>query len=195
MFPDCIVKLVENKEESLEFAIKRINELNLQNCIIYKGNLNNFVGKFDVGVAVHSCGTLADLIIEKCLQSKADIIVCPCCYGSIKQTKSDDIDNHDKIFIKYPRSNAFEQALITYKKEQMLNQQELLNLYYILTNYSDRTEKDILDEERGYLCMSLIDSDRLLYLKENGYSSLDLIKIQPEECSTKNDLLIAKFSK
>ena len=40
MFPDCTVKLVENKEESLNFAIKRINQLNLKNCIVYKVKTN-----------------------------------------------------------------------------------------------------------------------------------------------------------
>ena len=47
MHPNCIVKLVENKEESLEFAINRIQSLNLKNCSLYKGNLTNFVGKFN----------------------------------------------------------------------------------------------------------------------------------------------------
>ena len=36
MFPDCIVKLVENKEESLNMAIKRIAKLQLKNCLLYK---------------------------------------------------------------------------------------------------------------------------------------------------------------
>jgi hypothetical protein len=36
LYPDCIVKLVENKEESLDMAIKRINKLELKNCFIYK---------------------------------------------------------------------------------------------------------------------------------------------------------------
>lgn len=36
MFPDCLVKLVENKEESLHVAIQRINKLNLKNCLLYK---------------------------------------------------------------------------------------------------------------------------------------------------------------
>ena len=36
MFPDCLVKLVENKEESLQGAIQRINKLGLKNCLFYK---------------------------------------------------------------------------------------------------------------------------------------------------------------
>ena len=36
MFPDCLIKLVENKEESLQVAIQRITNLNLKNCLLYK---------------------------------------------------------------------------------------------------------------------------------------------------------------
>lgn len=36
LFPKCIVKLVENKEESLDMAIKRITELKLKNVLLYK---------------------------------------------------------------------------------------------------------------------------------------------------------------
>lgn len=36
MFPDCLVKLVENKEESLQVAIQRLTNLNLKNCLLYK---------------------------------------------------------------------------------------------------------------------------------------------------------------
>lgn len=36
MFPDYTIKLIENKEESLEKAFKRIIKLNLKNCLVYK---------------------------------------------------------------------------------------------------------------------------------------------------------------
>ena len=36
---DCVVKLVENKEESLEMALSRLNKLKLKNCYIYKVGL------------------------------------------------------------------------------------------------------------------------------------------------------------
>lgn len=66
------------------------------------------------------------------------------------------------------------------------------SLYFILTNYADRTEKNLIDEANGHLSMSLIDSDRLLYLKERlGYERLELYQMQPEDCSTKNNLIVA----
>jgi hypothetical protein len=174
MLPNCLVKLVENKEESLEFAISRISSLKLKNCLVYKGNLTNFIGNFDIGIGLHACGSMTDLLIEKCVESKADLIIAPCCYGSIKPNDS----------IKYPRSSLFQSSF---------RQIEHFD-YHLLCNYADRTEKNIEFEENAYLCMSLIDTDRLLYLKERDYRLIQLTKMKPEDCTTKNNIILAKFN-
>ena len=174
IFPDCLFKLVENKEESLEFAIERISKLKLKNCLVYKGNLTNFIGKFSIGLGVHTCGALADLIIEKCVQSKADVLIAPCCYGSIKEND----------LVKYPRSLAY---------SEYLNENNVKDFYSKLSNYADRTEKNLAYEHNAYLSMSFIDTDRLLYMKQNGYSFIQLSKMQPEDCTTKNNLLLALY--
>ena len=87
--------------------------------------------------------------------------------------------------IAYPRSKIFKSAI-----EKIKNNQKF---YSMLKNFADRTEKNIEYEESAYLCMSLIDSDRLIYLKENNYKCTQLTKMLPETCSTKNNLLLAKF--
>lgn len=176
MHPDCLVKLVENKEESLKVAIERIAKLNLKNCLLYKGNLNNFVGEFNVGMAIHACGSSTDLIIEKCIHSRADILISPCCYGSIK---SNDL-------VKYPRSRAYQQASVLLKDPAS---------YFKLTSCADKTELNIAYEKTAYLCMSIVDSDRLLYLKlDNMYEYVQLTKLKPEDCTTKNNLILALHS-
>lgn len=175
MFPDCLVKLVENKEESLKVAIQRITNLKLKNCLLYKGNLNNFIGKFECGMAIHACGTSTDLIIEKCIKNKADILISPCCYGSIKEND----------LIKYPRSTPFAQSTVI--KNDLDN-------YFKLTSFADRTEINLEFEKTAHVCMSIIDSDRLLYLKrDNSYSYVQLTQMQPEDCTAKNNLILAKF--
>ncbi len=189
MFPKCTVKLVENKEESLRMATKRIAQLKLTNCLLYKvniilsliinpsfkffvlkGNLTNFVGNFDVGLAIHACGSSTDLIIEKCVNNKADLLISPCCYGSIKEND----------LIKYPRSREFQQCLKT------------SGHYGTLLNYADRTELGKEYAKNANVCMSLIDTDRLLYLKSYNYGIIQLSKLLPETCSTKNNLILAK---
>ncbi len=158
--------------------------------IFSKGNLKDFNGTFDVGVAIHSCGSLADLIIEKCLEKKADIILSPCCYGSIKEIKVLS-KGKSQIFIKYPRSQVFEEIFSNISQIESIKIHDYL--YSMLVNFSDRTEKEKLDEENGFIAMNLIDKDRLLYLKEKKYSFLKLTKMQPEDCTTKNNILIAKY--
>jgi len=129
-----------------------------------------------MSLKVHCCGSLADLIIEKCLNSKAAILISPCCYGSIKPTE----------FYTYPRSKIFKNSL-----EKV---QENKDFYSQLKSYADRTEKNIAFEKTAYLCMELIDSDRLLYLQEHNYKFLQLCKMVPDNCSTKNNLLLAKMT-
>jgi hypothetical protein len=136
-----------------------------------KGNLTNFRGRFDVGVAIHACGSSTDLIIEKCLENRADLLISPCCYGSIK----------DNDLIQYPRSSEFRQCLTTPVH------------YEALVNYADRTELGKEYTEKANVCMSLVDTDRLLYLKRHGYELIQLSKLLPETCSTKNNLILARI--
>ena len=180
MFPNCTVKLVENKEESLEFAIIRINEMKLKNCVVYKGNLTSFIGKFDIGIGLHACGSMTDLLIQKCVENNADLLISPCCYGSIKQNDT----------IKYPRSKCFIDSFLKITQDEG----EILDSYYKLSSYADRTEKNIKLEQNAYVCMEIIDSDRLIYLKETGYKCIQLNKMKPENCTTKNNLILAKYS-
>jgi hypothetical protein len=124
------------------------------------------------------------LIIEKCIQSKADIIIAPCCYGSIKP--NDVID--------YPRSQIYAQAIkLTSYYGLSQSEHQVQKFYHKLANYADRTEKNKQFEEKAYLAMSLMDSDRLLYLhNEKCYEFVQLNKMLPENCTTKNNILIAK---
>lgn len=62
-----------------------------------------------------------------------------------------------------------------------------------LINYADRTEKDIEFEKVGNSCMMLVDTDRLLYLREKKYKKIYLAKLLPESCSTKNNVIIAIY--
>ena len=139
--------------------------------------MTNFIRNFNVGIAIHACGSSTDLIIEKCIESKADILISPCCYGSIKEND----------LIKYPRSNEFRKSL------EINDSGDLITNFDRLTNYADRTELGIEYTETANICMSLIDSDRLLYLKSKKYSLVQLSKLLPEACTTKNNLILATF--
>ena len=150
-----------------------------------KGNLTNFNGKFNVGIGVHACGSATDLIIEKCIQNQADVLIAPCCYGSIRQSDS----------LRYPRSNLFRTIFKSTDEEdlQQADDRYANNKYLEITRFADRTEKKTEYEKTAYECMNLIDTDRLEQLAENGYRSIQLFKMKPVTCTTKNNLLLAKF--
>nr|CAI5864733.1 unnamed protein product [Callosobruchus analis] len=97
LLPQCQVVLVENKEQSLSRARERIIELGLRNVTIVQSNLDYFSGSFDIGIALHACGVATDLVIDKCLLSNAHFVVCPCCYGGVKNC----------VGVSYPRSEEY----------------------------------------------------------------------------------------
>ncbi|CAG7826822.1 unnamed protein product, partial [Allacma fusca] len=103
ILPQCEVVLVENKEESLRRAENRVKVLGLPNISFFQCNLDYFTGHFEIGVALHACGTATDLVLAKCVQMRASFVCCPCCYGAIQS-------NH---MLHYPRSSSFLSAVNT----------------------------------------------------------------------------------
>ncbi len=70
----------------------------LSNLHFFQCNLDYFCGSFDVGVALHACGSATDLMVAKCLDAAASFVCCPCCYGAMAA---------DAHTVAYPRSNTF----------------------------------------------------------------------------------------
>jgi hypothetical protein len=66
LLPKCQIILVENKEESLRRGRERVEQLRLANVTMYQCNLDYFDGQFEIGVALHACGTATDLVLSKC---------------------------------------------------------------------------------------------------------------------------------
>ncbi len=167
ILPHCHVILVENKEESVRRAQERVEKLKLSNISVFQCNLNSFDGHFDIGVALHACGTATDSVLEKCVRARASFVVCPCCYGAIQS-------NH---VLHYPRSSSF-QGLT-------------LSQYLVLCHAADQTQEDKGNEKtsQGRFCMRIIDTDRLYYLSHKGYQTW-LGRITPESASPKNHILL-----
>lgn len=106
LLPQVTVYLVENKQQSLLRAIKRVQALGLENCRFYQGNMDYFQGRFDIGVSLHACGVATDLVIQSCIRNRASFVSCPCCYGSVQA-------NH---MLGYPRSRAFQDIAFKVRK-------------------------------------------------------------------------------
>ncbi|XP_046746732.1 glutathione S-transferase C-terminal domain-containing protein homolog [Diprion similis] len=167
LLPGCEVVLLENKEESLNRAKKRVQKLQLTNIRFYQCNLDYYKGHFDIGVSLHACGVATDLVIEHCVSRNAIFVCCPCCYGSV----------HDCHHIKYPRSNLFKSKIDP-------------RSYLVLGHSADQThDKNNAKTNQGYKCMSIIDTDRKLHAEQYNYV-VHLAKLVPENCTPKNHLLV-----
>lgn len=175
--PQCTIVILENKAISIELARKRSLELNLTNCLFYQTNLDYFEGKFDIGCSLHACGTATDIVIDKCLKAEAGFVSCPCCYGSIQPMPH----------LQYPQSKAIKSVLI---------QKDFLYLAHTADQAHQEGTKNTKPEtiEQGRKCMEIVDTDRRMRAEELGYSVI-FTKLQPENCTPKNHLLVGRFCK
>ncbi|XP_070553878.1 glutathione S-transferase C-terminal domain-containing protein-like [Ptychodera flava] len=168
LLPQCHVFLIENKIESLERAQSRVVDLKMKNVTLYHGNLEYFLGSFDIGVSLHACGVATDMVLAKCIACKAAFVSSPCCYGSVRNTH----------VITYPRSKTF---------KQVLSEEE----YILIGHAADQTPWQFESDtaKQGKRCMGLIDGDRAERAREHGYL-VTVCTMQPPSCTPKNNLLI-----
>ncbi|XP_034527311.1 glutathione S-transferase C-terminal domain-containing protein isoform X1 [Ailuropoda melanoleuca] len=176
MLPSCQVTLIENKELSLIRAKKRSDELGLSNIWFIQANMEYFTGMFNIGVALHACGVATDMVIERCIKTRASFVTCPCCYGFIQNTSK----------FNFPKSEQFKKTL-SYKE------------HMILCRFADQTAVQLPPPRRlvgmcvhraaGKQCMCLVDLDRAIAAEERGYS-VQVISMEPESCSPKNNMIV-----
>jgi len=167
LLPHCTIILLENKEESLNRAKKRVERMKLMNVKFCQCNLNYFKGDFDIGTSLHACGLSTDLVIQCCIRKNAIFVSCPCCYGSLQNCHQ----------LTYPRSDVF--------KEHVNNRE-----YSYLSHAADQTHDELnIKTKQGYKCMTIVDTDRKLFAEQFGYK-VYFAKLIPETSSLKNHLLV-----
>lgn len=175
--PDCRIFLLENKEESLMRAKHRVERLGLRNVSFFQCNLDYFRGHFDVGTSLHACGVATDIVLQHCMSHRAAFVCCPCCYGGIRPMSH----------IAYPRSRLFSDAL-------GMRTQDCLHVGHCADQAHD-VRKGPCNEAKaaqGQRCMDVVDWDRKVCAEEAGYDVV-LTRLQPEECTPKNRLLIGEL--
>lgn len=182
MFPKVEVHLVDRSAVHLALAKRRISKLadngvdlsnvHIHNCDLRDWKMNNF----DLGLAIHSCGVLCDLVQERCIQANAAYLIVPCCFGSLK-------NNNSSTEIKVPRSSKWACALQVKKIE-----------YDVLCSVADRGSESWKagSEENAdaRFAMAVIDEDRQARASEIGYNHLFHLTLQPLTITPKNEVII-----
>ena len=73
--------------------------------VLFQCNMDYFTGNFNIGMCLHACGVATDQVLQRCIDKGADFVICPCCYGAIRDTQN----------IKYPRSNTYRNCSVSYQ--------------------------------------------------------------------------------
>uniref|UniRef100_A0A240PM43 Methyltranfer_dom domain-containing protein n=1 Tax=Anopheles epiroticus TaxID=199890 RepID=A0A240PM43_9DIPT len=176
LLPRCTIYLLENKEESQQRAMERVERLGLRNVVFFQCNLDYFTAPFDIGVSLHACGVATDIVLEKCFAHRAHFVSCPCCYGKLYNIEH----------VTYPRSCLFRASDL------------LLKEYFCVAHCADQTHDlssdrtNVAKAHQGFYCMDVIDRDRALRAEELGYRVLRK-RLQDETCTPKNRLLVGIY--
>ncbi|XP_035913436.1 glutathione S-transferase C-terminal domain-containing protein homolog isoform X1 [Anopheles stephensi] len=176
LLPGCTIYLLENKEESQQRAMERVERLALRNVVFFQCNLDYFTARFDIGVSLHACGVATDIVLEKCFAQRAHFVSCPCCYGKLYNLEQ----------VTYPRSSLFQRSEL------------LLREYFCIAHCADQTHDlasdrtNVAKAHQGFYCMDVIDRDRALRAEELGYVVLRK-RLKDETCTPKNRLLVGIY--
>jgi hypothetical protein len=107
-------------------------------------NTMSNVTSFDIGIGLHCCGSFTDMVMELCLSRRADCIVCPCCNGAMTSKTTSGYQ--------YPRSS--------FLREKMSQDEYLGQL------------SKSADDLGNYEAKCLIEFDRALWARENGFKQV-----------------------
>ncbi|EWM26370.1 hypothetical protein Naga_100031g11 [Nannochloropsis gaditana] len=195
MYPPVQFILIDNRPASVHQARARAVRAGLQNVTCRCEDLHQFsLGEeFDLGIALHACGPLTDLVMDLCVQQRAAYVLCPCCIGKVQSSP-----------LEYPRSSRFRALNLDRRHYEALASAADMSVRQFC--FSPRIQEERLkdcafadDEEisrmerqqqhrRRRLCKSFVEMDRGFRAQEAGYSTR-LMLLTPRECTPKNDML------
>lgn len=224
LLPKCTIVCVDLKQKSLEFLHEKaracsrkektyhnpqqLQEKTLQltaipNLFMFAGDIESFQKyPFHIGVALHVCGEATDVVLRKCAQNKAHLVVAPCCVGKLSnKTKNPYIyqaTNQNTPTIQYPQSRPFQQCLQC--STQSTNDRDW-NALAKAADYNHDIYVDVdanRNEDRRNAsrrtAKGLLELDRQLYLQETYAYQTALTRMDPLTASPKNDIMIGYYS-
>lgn len=175
--------LVDRNRTSINLARSRCLAAGLTNVNFLTGEIESpevasqLPASFDVGLGVHVCGAATDQAISACIQRGSAIVMVPCCIGKIKHEKEGKAAGPGPGL---PRSAWLRQTMTE-------------DEYLLLARAADHNVESNEDVRNGprRACKSLIEIDRLRNIQEAGYGKVIWTRIEPQEATPKNDVLIA----
>jgi hypothetical protein len=165
LLPWATVTIVELKKRSLDIARARAAEAGLSNVRFFEGDLGAFHEPFDIGVALHACGTASDLVLKACVDADARFVVCPCCTGKLSTDRRD--------YYRFAATGTNE-TRVAYPRSQPVCKVLTVESYNFLACAADVSDAGLLAGSRGLLrrlAKCFLEHDRALWLGEQGYDA------------------------
>lgn len=158
----------------------------IPNLYTFHGSIETYPENFDIGVALHACGEASDVTLRACAKVGASFVISPCCVGKLHRQRLNPYIYHATAgnvpTISYPQSTIVQECL--------RQQEDLWNDLVKAADYSDLQQVRTPRNATRRTAKALLETDRLLYMKEKyGYQTA-LTRMQPWESSCKNDVLL-----
>ena len=171
LYPTIDFILIDKKSFSLDIARTRISSAKLSNVKIVESDLLDYNESFDIGIALHACGSASDFSLQKCLNCQACFIICPCCIGKISPIRSS------------PLSKKLQESLCSQKFLHLVRAADFSHSI----NDSIDVNDPITIQRR--ISKAYIEEDRRLHALEFGYNAY-ITTMHPKGASPKDDIII-----
>jgi hypothetical protein len=230
--PDCSVLLTDMNSISLAFAKERVEALQLTNVTILRCELSDWelvhsrvptfatgLPSFQLGLALHACGTATDAVGRICKRAGASFVLSPCCYGFIQHAAQLLRTSDETVGDCVSPSNGGETSSITdeigHAPDSLATpsaKSESQHMYPLserfreagwepqwyprLCRTADHTfwshdQRAASFNPAGVRAMRLVDTDRLLNFASAGYK-VEAHHMEPRDASPKNHILVGQ---
>jgi hypothetical protein len=157
----------------------------IPNLYTFHGSIETYDRHFDIGVALHACGEASDVTLRTCGRVGANFCVSPCCVGKLHRQRLNPYIYHataaNEPTISYPQSTTF---------RDLLSEDALWDDLVRAADYGDLMQAKTPRNATRRTAKALLETDRLLFMKERyGYQTA-LTRMDPWESSPKNDILL-----
>lgn len=184
LFPQCTFLLVDMKLASLNIAKTRVEELGLKNVTFHHLSVESFQENFDIGCALHGCGSATDEVLLQCIRVNAAYVLMPCCVGKLFHSS-----------LRYPLSESMRSKISKQEYYHLSKAADFGHDGYDSnidstspsTSTINNSSSDIIYQRRK--AKSIIERDRMLLTKEHNYQAWMTV-CHPVTCTPKNDILI-----
>lgn len=173
---DVFVTLVEIKEYSCEGARQRVAALNMSNCTVFCGTVDDFAAsgaRLECAVGLHLCGLLTDSVLELAAARRAAVCLVPCCYGQIVGGTDHDRGGGTMPCM-HPRSTPFRTTLQLGSDDAPALRSAGEEAFRTIARAADTAvvgaggsfDPSSAASVAARRCMRIVDSDRCLHILE-----------------------------